>query len=528
MSIAEGSDIEEKTDRKVNLITKEEVQEKGYKVVNSRDADATLKFQEEYDGTVSEITAEQEAKLSRKVTWIIMTLTCLVDLLLYMDKATLSYASIFEFWADTGLDQTKYNNINTIFYVGFIVGQIPGNYLLQKLPLGRFLFILTSLWTIIIFLHCAAYNYGGVIALRFFLGMVESVVLPILNLTMAQFLTASEKAATAPIFYSTCLGVTIPTGFIAYGVLYSDSPIHAWRIFMIIIGGLTFILTLIVFWIYPNNPAEAKFLSIEERIWVIRRVQNTTGASIEQKVFKKYQFIETLKDPVTWLFGAFFLLQQLANNLTYQQNLLFTQMGGISNLDSTLVSVASGGFAVICCLISSFILSKKDNITGFSVVFWSIPSFVGCIVAVSLPWSNNIGLLAALCLASPVFGIPWILMFSWNITSCSGYTKRITRNAFVLFWYSVSNIISPQLWQEKDAPRYYAAWIVQIVLSFFTAPAIALVIYFILKKRNVERLANLKEGEKYGVVEDNDGDFVVNVASLDLTDLENKSFIYPL
>lgn len=521
-------DLEEKKSRQTNVISKQEVEEKGYRVIKSKDADATLKFQEQYDSTVPEITPEQEAKLSRKVTWIIMSLVCLVNLLLYMDKATLSYASIFEFWDDTGMDQNKYNNVNTLFYVGYIAGQIPGNYLLQKLPIGRFLFILTSLWTVIIFLHCAAYNYSGVIALRFFLGFVESVVLPLLNITMGQFLTASEKASTAPIFYSTCLGVTIPTGFIAYGVLFAKSSIHAWRIFMIIIGGLTFLLTVLVFWIYPNNPSTARFLSTEEKIWVIRRVQNTTGAAIEQKVFKKYQFIEAIKDPLTWLFGLFFFLQQLANNLPYQQNLLFTGMGGISNLNSTLVNVASGGFAVVCCLIASFILARKQNITAFSVVFWSLPSLVGSIVAVALPWSNKTGLLAALCLASPVFGIPWILMFSWNSTSCSGYTKKITRNAIVMFWYSVSNIISPQLWQARDAPRYYGAWIVQIVLSFTAAPALALIIYYVLNKRNKERLSNLSEERKVGVVEDSDVDFVVNVASLDLTDLENKAFIYPL
>ncbi|CCH44311.1 putative transporter [Wickerhamomyces ciferrii] len=523
-----SNDLEDKAGIQTNIISKEEVQEKGYKIVRSKDADATLKFQEQYDSTVPEITPEQEAKLSRKVTWIIMSLVCLANLLLYMDKATLSYASIFEFWDDTGLDQDKYNNVNTIFYVGYIAGQLPGNYLLAKLPVGRFLFILTSLWTIIIFLHCAAFNYAGVIVLRFFLGFVESVVLTLLNITMGQFLTAKEKAATAPIFYSTCLGVTIPTGFIAYGVLFAKSSIHAWRIFMIIIGGLTFLLTVLVFLIYPNNPSTAKFLSIEERIWVIRRVQSTTGASIEQKTFKKYQFIEALKDPITWLFASFIFLQQLANNLPYQQNLLFKGMGGISNLNSTLVSVASGGFAVICCLIASFFLYRFANITAYSVVFWSLPSFVGSIVAAALPWSNKVGLLAALSLASPVFGIPWICMFSWNSTSCSGHTKKITRNAVIMFWYCIANIISPQLWTESSGPRYYPAWAVQIVLSFFTAPLLALVIRFILNKRNQERLSNLSENQKVGVVEDSDVEFVVNVASLDLTDLENKAFIYPL
>jgi MFS family permease len=504
-------------------------QEKGhYKIVQSRDADVTLKFQEEWDAQIPEITPEQELKLSRKVSWFIITFTATVNLILYMDKATLSYAAILGLFEDTNLTNQNYNNANTLFYVGFIIGQVPGIYLLQKLPIGRFLFALTSIWTVIIFLSCLMKNYSGVIAVRFFLGFVESVVVPILNSTMAQFLTAEEKAAAAPLFYTTCLGVTIPTGFIAYGVLYANSAVSAWKIFMIIIGGLTFIMSILIFFFYPDNPTTAKFFSTEEKIWIIRRVQRTTNTAIEQKYFKKYQFIEAVRDPITWLFFAFHFLLMLANNLPYQQTLLFGEMGGISNLDSTLVSVASGGFAVICCLISSFVMTKFPNTSAFSAIFWMLPSLIGAICAVALPWSNKIGILAALCLASPVFGIPYIIMFSWNTTSCSGYTKKMTRNASVMIALGIGNLISPQLWQESDAPRYVPAWIVQIVLSFGISPLIAFVIWFILKRRNEERLKEMDKLDKVGIIREDEKEVVVNIASLDLTDLENRTFLYPL
>lgn len=499
------------------------------KHITSRDADVTLAFMAKHDADVPEITPEEEKKLGRKLVAIILFLTATTNLLLYSDKATLSYASIFELWADTGLDQNKYNNSSTLFYVGSIVGQI-NMILVQKMPIGILLTAISFSWTIIIFLHCTAFNYQGIYALRFFLGFVEAVAVPILNITMGQFLTADEKAATAPLFYSTCLGVTIPVGFIAYGILYSKSSVPIWKLFFIIIGGLTFLWTIVIFFLYPSNPTSAVFLSEKEKVWTIRRVQRTTGASIEQKVFKPYQAKEALLDPVSWLFFFFFLLQQLANNLPYQQNLLFEGIGRINNLDSTLVSVASGGFAVVCCVIATTFLFYKTNYTAFSVVFWTIPSFAASIAVVTIPWDKKIALLAMLCLASPLFGIPWILMFSWNSTSCSGYTKKLTRNVMVIIGYGVSNIISPQLWREKDGPRYVPAWIVQIVLSFFIAPLLALVIWFILNKRNKVRKEVLEqEGETKGFVSDNsNGELEVDGANLDLTDLENDRFIYPL
>lgn len=100
----------------------------------------------------------------------------------------------------------------------------------------------------------------------------------------------------------------------------------------------------------------------------------------------------------------------------------------------------------------------------------------------------------------------------------------------VMVAYAVANIISPQIWRAKDGPRYIPAWIVQIVLSFSIAPSLALIIWFILNKRNKQRKLTLQEeGEKKGFVSDgSDGEIEVDIAVLDLTDLENTNFIYPL
>lgn len=512
------------TDKDKNTTSTNRIKDE-YKVVSSRDADVTLKFLEEHDSQVAPITEEQDKKLRRKVAFIVVGLTFLVNLTMYSDKATLSYASIFGLWEDTGLTQTSYSNANTLFYVGYIIGQVNMVFV-QKFPIGKVVLVMCTLWTIILFLHCVAYNEQGIIALRFFLGFVESVALPALNMTMNQFLTPAEKNSYGPIWYISSIGVTIPVGFIAYGILHANSSVPIWKLFIIIIGGCTFLLTILVALIYPNNPTDAKFLSTEEKVWVIRRVQESSKSSIEQKVIKKYQIIEAFKDPITWLFALFFLFQQLANNLAYQQNLLFQGIGSISNLSSTLVSVAAGGFASVCAVIATVFLLYKKNYAAFSVVFWTVPSFAASIALVTIDWDKKIALLAMLCLASPLFGIPWILMFSWNTTSCGGYTKRLTRNAIIMFWYSISNIISPQIWRSRDAPRYVPAWIVQIVLSFFLAPSIALVIWYILHKRNAERLASA--ADDHGVVEVDGQVIETNIAMLDLTDLENKTFIYPL
>ncbi|CAK7902158.1 high affinity cysteine transporter [[Candida] anglica] len=500
------------------------------KIISSKYADVAVEFMQAHDSEVPIVSPEQDKKLSRKVFWRVLGLTFLINMIMYMDKATLSYSSISGFWEATGLDQNMYNNVNTVFYVGFIVGQVPGTYLIQKYPLSKMMFLITFFWSIIIFLHCAAYNYAGVIVLRFFLGFFESVAIPILTTTNGMFLSQHFREATQPIFYASCMASPIPIGFISYGVIYAKASIGDYRVLNIIIGGLTLILSAIVYFLYPDNPLEAKFLSTEEKVWVIRKVQGTSHATIEQKHFKKEHAVEAFKDYISWLICGFFLLQQLANNLPYQQTLLYEEMGGLSNLNSTLVTVAGAGFAVLWSLAACLFMVIFPGSTCLTIIWTTVPSLVGSIVAVSLPLSNAIGELAAICMASQSFGVGWICAFGLAATTAgSSYTKRLVRNGMVMASYSIANIISPQLWQGRDAPKYIPAWIVQIVLSFTIAPALIGLVWFILKKRNNERLRDINEKNQVGVVRDDEGNQIeVNIAALDLTDLQDKTFIYPL
>lgn len=500
------------------------------KVVNVKAADETLQFMALHDAETPEISPEQEKKLSRKVLWRVLGITFLVNMLMYMDKATLSYSSITGLWEVTGIDQDQYNNINTLFYVGFFVGQFPGTFILQKYPLLKVLFFIIVVWSILIFLICAAYNYAGLLVLRFFLGLTEASAIPLLTTTNGMFMTKNERANTQPIFYASCMASPIPVGFISYGCIYAHASIKGYRVLNIIVGGLTLLLAGVVWFQYPDNPASAKFLTTEEKVWVIRRVQRTQLNSIEQKQFKRHHAIEALRDPISWLITAFFLLQQLANNLAYQQTLLYEDLGGVSNLVSTLITVAGSGYAVLWAVFASAIMYFFPNTSCICVIWSTLPAWAGSIAAVALPFSNKVGILVAISLASQSFGVAWICAFGLAAsTAGSSYSKRLVRNAMVMCAYSVANIISPQLWQSSDAPRYVPAWIVQIVLSFTIAPALIGVVYVILRRRNKERLANLKEGDRVGYVEDEEGNKVeVDVATLDLTDLEDKTFIYPL
>ncbi|KAI1807814.1 putative allantoate permease of the major facilitator superfamily [Daldinia bambusicola] len=508
------------------------------KTVAEKYADVTLRLIEDHGDEFGPLTPEKEKALRRKLYRNIMVLISAINIILFIDKSTLGYAAILGLFEETGITKDQYNNLNTFFYVGYLAAQWPGHYLLQKLPFGRFVASIIGLWAVVIFLHCVATKYAGLVVLRLALGAVEAVIVPAMEITMGMFFNREEQAFLQPIFWLTCLGAPIVTGFISYGLLWSSSSsVLPWKLFMIITGGLTLLLAVWAWFCYPSNPAEARFLTLEEKVQVIQRVHGSSQSSIEQKQFKKSQLIETLKDPVSWLFTLQAFTLMYSNNLTYgQQNLLTTSLG-VSSLGSTLVSVAGGAFGVVLCIVAAIALKwYPGNLATHSVV-WCIPAVAGGIGMVAIPWERKLGLLACLLLAGHTYGITYIIALGWTTSSAAGYTKKLTRNVMFMIGYSVGNLVSPQIWVPSAAPRYYGAWISMIVVSWVGTPAILVVIHFILARRNQERealIAEMSEEEREaGRVEqyDEDGRVVtrkVDIAMLDLTDLENKFFIYPL
>jgi hypothetical protein len=60
-------------------------------------------------------------------------------------------------------------------------------------------------------------------------------------------------------------------------------------------------------WIWlPDSLLKARFLTIEEGVQAIFRIKST-HSGIEQKRFKRNQFIEAIRDPKTWMLFSFSL-----------------------------------------------------------------------------------------------------------------------------------------------------------------------------------------------------------------------------
>ena len=111
-----------------------------------------------------------------------------------------------------------------------------------------------------------------------------------------------------------------------------------------------------VWLLFPDNPLQAKFLTLEERAQAVLRIkENHSG--IEQKRFKRYQFLEAIKDQKTWLFFLHSWSQEMANGITNQYSLIIESFG-FTTAQTTLLGMVTGATALISLGTAAVLLWK--------------------------------------------------------------------------------------------------------------------------------------------------------------------------
>ena len=111
----------------------------------------------------------------------------------FLDKLSLNYASAYDFIPDLDLTGNRYSWVAAIFNFGYLFWAIPANLLVQRLPVAKYTGTMIFLWAILLCCHVAARNYGGILILRFLLGMFEASISPAIMNICSMFYTRSEQ-----------------------------------------------------------------------------------------------------------------------------------------------------------------------------------------------------------------------------------------------------------------------------------------------------------------------------------------------
>ncbi|KAJ5896760.1 transporter [Penicillium subrubescens] len=486
---------------------------------HAHDADDAMKIFDELHGEAIELDEATNKRLLRTIDWHMMPIMCFVYGMNYLDKTTLSYASIMGLKEDLHLKGDEYQWLGSLFYFGYLAWEYPTNRLLQRLPLGKYSAACIIIWGLILSCFAGVKSFAGAIAIRLFLGVFEAAVTPGFALITSQWYTKKEQGSRVNIWFSFNGVGQILGGVVAYGIAIGTekhgSSIEPWKIVFLFTGVLTILLGLVFYWIVPDNQLNARWLKKEDRVLAVARVRiNQQG--IGNKHFKMYQVKEALLDPMTWAFFFYALIADIPNGgITNFFSQLITSFG-FTKEESLILGVPGGAVEVIALVLNGY-MGHITNQRLLCSLGGLVSALIGIILIVALPESNNIGRLIGYYMtqASPTAFVALLSMISSNV---AGYTKKTTVAALYLIGYCVGNIIGPQTFRPKDAPRYVPAEIT-IIVCLGISLCIMVFIWWWYRKENA-RKAEIQGRPDYVRLE--------NQEWLDLTDRENPDFTYAL
>ncbi|KAL1746307.1 major facilitator superfamily domain-containing protein [Schizophyllum fasciatum] len=495
---------------------------------------------------------KEAARIRKKIDWHILPLMMILYWVQFMDKTTLGNSAILGIREDAHLSTSQYNwyalitprsrdlligsanfaitRLGTIFYLSYLVFEFPQNLCLQRYPVGKWMSINIFVWAVAICCHAACTNFAGLFVVRILLGMCEGSITAGFMIVTSMFYTREEQTLRVGYWFLMNGTAQIISGFIAFGSLHIQTRGFApWQWLMIITGIIT-LLTAAAFWfMFPDSPTSAWFLTPQERANAVLRIkENQTG--VENKQFKMEQLVEALLDPKTWLFALLAALNNIPNSLTNQRSIIVSSFG-FTTLQTTLLGCVDGLVEIVTIWTGVTIAAKIPNSRAYVGSIYLLPNILGVFLINFLPWDNKIGLLFSVWITG-VGTTEFVLVLSWIGAVTSGHTKRVTTNAIVLCAYCIGNAAGPFMWQEKYKPRNHIPWII-IGICYACCIGLMLSVRVLLSRENKRR-----DQEPLDTTYDDiyiervvDGQVMqvkVEKEFLDLTDKQNREYRYVL
>lgn len=260
----------------------------------------------------------------------------------------------------------------------------PLVYLLQKVPAAKWLGLNVTLWGIATASGAAAHNYPSILASRIFLGIFEATIGPSLSLISGQWYTKSEQAPRFAFWYLGLGFGQIIGGAVSYAFQHvsPNGGLAGWRVMFIALGVLTVIFGLCVIIFIPDTPMQAKWLSDNEKVALLKHVSiNQTG--IKNTKFRVKEIIEGLLDPQIWLMVLSVLLMSLSSGVitTYSVRLIGTishdsKKTPIQNSQyAALMNMPSGAVSIFFVLLVGFGIRMQSH-RWLWILICIIPAYV--------------------------------------------------------------------------------------------------------------------------------------------------------
>ncbi|KLO13925.1 MFS general substrate transporter [Schizopora paradoxa] len=439
-----------------------------------------------------------ERALLRKIDFRVIPWLALLYLLNSLDRSNIGNARLYNMETDLHMNDNQYLVALTTFFFPYAAFEMPSNVALRKLRPSRWLSFLILGWGVIMTLHGIVTNYGGLIALRVLLGLFESGLYPGIAFYLSSWYRKSELGTRIALFFTSATIAGAFGGLLAAAIsnMNGIAGKPGWSWIFILEGIFTVLVGVASFWIVQDFPETAKFLTEDERLFVIQRLQQDQQLSAGGEAFKLKFVWQALSDKKTWiamgiymgfdgpLFAFSLFLPTIINEVSFQATA------------ANLLSVPVYAWACLVTLGVGLLGDKIGQRAYINILLFS-GGLIGYIILVA---SRNAALSYFACFLA-ASGIYPLIRAAWVSANTEGSYKRSAVLGLAIGWGNLNGAVTSNVYRAKDKPWYSLGH--GIVLAYIGIGIVSSIIMRIVLKAENDRRARGERNEHIASVGEN-------------------------
>ncbi|KAJ3965331.1 major facilitator superfamily domain-containing protein [Lentinula raphanica] len=343
---------------------------------------------------------------------------------------------------DIGLTGDQYYLLVMIFYVPFCLFGTPISIFVKKFSAARVLPLMMI---------------GFIFAIRWFLGIFESAMLPGVVYYLSTFYKRGELASRVGLFYAAAAIAGAFSGLIAFGVFQINNPHHhSWQYLFWIEGSGTVTFALFAFFWLPRSSDTWWILTEEEKAVARRRILEDSSSEIDEK-FSFREAFKPFKNPLYWVWALISL--SLGVPLASVNNFLpqIVASLGYSTVKTNLFTVAPNIVGTVALLVLTFSSDyfRERSIHVAIPLAVSLSGFVvlGCIDPIA---HRGVAYFACFLLTAGA-SAPSVLVATWYNNNTPQESRRAVVTAVMVALANASGLISTNVFRAQDEPKYVPA-----------------------------------------------------------------------
>jgi len=239
----------------------------------------------------------------RKILWRIMPFLMLVYVVSFIDRSNVGFAKL-HFLADLNFTDAIYGIGAGIFYVGYILFEVPSNLWLQKIGARKTLLRIMVLWGLfcaaLAFMQTATHFY----LMRLLLGAAEAGLFPGMLLYLTYWVPLSRRARFTALFTASIPLAGLIGGPLSGWLMHAFEGVagmRGWQWLFIIEGLPACVLGVVAYFYLNDKPDHCRWLTPEERALVTADMQADQAAKPKGG---GHSFSDALRNPqLYWLAG---------------------------------------------------------------------------------------------------------------------------------------------------------------------------------------------------------------------------------